>query len=112
MLNLFSNCIKYNKPGGAIYTRMRELEHTDDTVTYEFFIRDTGVGMTQDFIDNHLFEAFTQGDNAARSQYGGTGLGMSIVAQLVKKDERHDSSGKHGGRGQQLYRGAAVCHRP
>lgn len=85
LLNLFSNCIKYNKPGGAIYTRMRELEHTDDTVTYEFFIRDTGVGMTQDFIDNHLFEAFTQGDNAARSQYGGTGLGMSIVAQLVKK---------------------------
>ncbi len=85
LLNLFSNCIKYNKPRGAIYTRMRELEHTDDTVTYEFFIRDTGVGMTQDFIDNHLFEAFTQGDNAARSQYGGTGLGMSIVAQLVKK---------------------------
>ena len=85
LLNLFSNCIKYNKPGGAIYTRMRELERTDDTVTYEFFIRDTGVGMTQDFIDNHLFEAFTQGDNAARSQYGGTGLGMSIVAQLVKK---------------------------
>ena len=85
LLNLFSNCIKYNKPGGAICTRMRELEHTDDTVTYEFFIRDTGVGMTQDFIDNHLFEAFTQGDNAARSQYGGTGLGMSIVAQLVKK---------------------------
>ncbi len=34
---------------------------------------------------NNLFEAFTQGDNAARSQYGGTGLGMSIVAQLVKK---------------------------
>ena len=85
LLNLFSNCIKYNKPGGAIYTRMRELEHTDDTVTYEFFIRDTGVGMTQDFIDNHLFEAFTQGDNAARSQYGGTGLGMSIVKSLIDK---------------------------
>ena len=85
LLNLFSNCIKYNKPGGSIYTRMRELERTDDTVTYEFFIRDTGIGMTQDFIDNHLFEAFTQGDNAARSQYGGTGLGMSIVAQIIKK---------------------------
>ena len=41
--------------------------------------------MTQDFIDNHLFEAFSQEDNAARSQYGGTGLGMSIVSQLVQK---------------------------
>ena len=85
LLNLFSNCVKYNKPGGAIYTRLRELERTDDTVTYEFYIRDTGVGMTQDFIDNHLFEAFTQGENVARSQYGGTGLGMSIVAQLIRK---------------------------
>ena len=48
-------------------------------------IWDTGIGMTQDFIDNHLFEAFSQEDNAARSQYGGTGLGMSIVNQLVQK---------------------------
>ena len=85
LLNLFSNCAKYNKPGGAIYTRLRELQRTDDTVTYEFFIRDTGIGMTQEFIDNHLFEAFVQGENAARSQYGGTGLGMSIVAQLIRK---------------------------
>lgn len=85
LLNLFSNCAKYNKPGGAIYTRLRELQRTDDTVTYEFFIRDTGIGMTQEFIDNHLFEAFVQGENAARSQYGGTGLGMSIVAQLIHK---------------------------
>lgn len=85
LLNLFSNSVKYNKPGGTIYTRLRELERTDDTVTYEFYIRDTGVGMTQDFIDNHLFEAFAQGENAGRSQYGGTGLGMSIVAQLVQK---------------------------
>ena len=85
LVNLYSNAIKYNKPGGAIYARMRELEHTDDTVTYAFTIRDTGIGMTQDFIDNHLFEAFSQEDNAARSQYGGTGLGMSIVSQLVQK---------------------------
>ena len=85
LLNLFSNCAKYKKPGGAIYTRLRELQRTDDTVTYEFFIRDTGIGMTQEFIDNHLFEAFVQGENAARSQYGGTGLGMSIVAQLIHK---------------------------
>ena len=85
LVNLFSNCIKYNKPGGAIYTRLREVERTADTATYEFRIRDTGIGMTQEFIDHHLFEAFVQADNVSRSRYGGTGLGMSIVAQLVKK---------------------------
>ena len=62
-----------------------EVEPHRDTAVYAFTIRDTGIGMTQDFIDNHLFEAFSQEDNAARSQYGGTGLGMSIVSQLVQK---------------------------
>ena len=61
------------------------MNRTADTAVYAFTIRDTGIGMTQDFIDNHLFEAFSQEDNAARSQYGGTGLGMSIVSQLVQK---------------------------
>ena len=68
-----------------ITTRLREVGRTADTAVYAFTIRDTGIGMTQDFIDNHLFEAFSQEDNAARSQYGGTGLGMSIVSQLVQK---------------------------
>ncbi len=83
--NLFGNCMKYNKPGGSIYTRLRELSRTDSTVVYEFRIRDTGVGMTQEFIDHQLFQPFTQGENAARSKYGGTGLGMAIVHQLVHK---------------------------
>ena len=101
LVNLYSNAIKYNKPGGSITTRLREVSRTADTnalkytregsITVELAgervlaIRDTGIGMTQDFIDNHLFEAFSQEDNAARSQYGGTGLGMSIVSQRVQK---------------------------
>ena len=85
LVNLYSNAIKYNKPGGSITTRLREVSRTADTAVFAFTIRDTGIGMTQDFIDNHLFEAFSQEDNAARSQYGGTGLGMSIVSQLVQK---------------------------
>lgn len=85
LANLFSNCVKYNKPNGSIYTRLRELERTENTVTYEFQIRDTGIGMTQDFIDNQLLEPFAQAQNMARTQYGGTGLGMAIVAKLVEK---------------------------
>ena len=53
LANLFSNCVKYNKPGGSIHTRLRELNRTEDTVMYEFQIRDTGVGMTQEFIGQH-----------------------------------------------------------
>lgn len=85
LTNLFSNSIKYNKPGGAIYTSLREISRTADVATYEFKIRDTGIGMTQEFIEKELFTPFAQENNIARSKYGGTGLGMAIVGQLVKK---------------------------
>lgn len=85
LINLFSNSMKYNKPGGDIYTSMHILDRTDEVITCEFQIRDTGVGMTEEFVKNKLFEPFIQGADAARSSYAGTGLGMSIVSQLVKK---------------------------
>ena len=83
--NLFSNSIKYNKPGGTIYTSLHEVNRTEDVATYEFKIQDTGIGMSQEFIDKKLFNPFVQENNVARSKYGGTGLGMAIVGQLVKK---------------------------
>ena len=85
LINLFSNSIKYNKPNGSIYTSLMELNRTQSTITYEFKIRDTGIGMDQEFIENNLYEPFVQGGNAARSKYAGTGLGMSIVKGLIKK---------------------------
>lgn len=85
LTNLFSNCMKYNKPGGAIYTSLREVSRTEKWIVFEFKIRDTGVGMTKEFIENKLFEPFIQGENAARSKYDGTGLGMSIVNELIKQ---------------------------
>ncbi len=85
LMNLFSNSMKYNKPNGEIHMSMRTLEQTEDTITCEFRIRDTGVGMTEEFIQNDLFTPFVQADKSARSNYAGTGLGMPIVKQLVEK---------------------------
>ena len=85
LINLFTNCIKYNKPRGSIYTSLKIKERTSDKITCEFYIEDSGVGMSQDFIDNKLFEPFIQADASSRSSYIGTGLGMSIVKQLVEK---------------------------
>lgn len=78
-------CIKYNKPGGSIHTSLRVTERTDEQITCSFRIEGTGIGMTQDFWENKLFEAFVQADPSARSSYAGTGLGMSIVKQLIEK---------------------------
>ena len=85
LLNLFSNSVKYNKPFGSIETFVREIAANQDTVTYEFKIIDTGIGMSEAFVQNKLFEPFTQERSGARTKYQGTGLGMSIVKELVTK---------------------------
>ena len=83
MLNLFSNAIKYNKPGGRVDTYITELSCNGDTALFEFKIADTGIGMSEEFVSNRLFTPFTQEQNGARTRYQGTGLGMSIVKTLI-----------------------------
>lgn len=85
LVNLYSNCIKYNKASGSIHTSLRILEKSEKEITCEFSIADTGIGMSQDFIDHKLFEPFVQADPSARTSYNGTGLGMSIVSQLTSR---------------------------
>lgn len=85
MLNLYTNAIKYNKPGGLLYTNLEEYSRTDDILTLKLTVQDTGIGMTQDFIDTKLFSPFTQGENGARTTYNGIGLGMSIVKKIVEE---------------------------
>lgn len=85
LMNLFTNCMKYNKPNGSIDMTMRTIDRSEEYITCEFKIKDTGVGMSEEFIKNELFTPFVQADNSARSNYVGTGLGMPIVKQLVEK---------------------------
>ena len=83
MLNLYTNAIKYNKPGGLLYTNLEEYSRTEDTLTLKITVKDTGIGMTQEFIDTKLFTPFIQGENGARTKYRGNGLGMSIVKEII-----------------------------
>ena len=85
LVNLLTNAIKYNKPNGTIDTYVREIKSDDSKATFEFEIKDTGIGMSEDYIENHLFTPFSQAKQDARTRYEGTGLGMSIVKGLVDK---------------------------
>lgn len=85
LLNLFSNAAKYNKENGTIETYAEEIACDENTATFRFTIRDTGIGMSENFVNNELFEPFTQEKQGARTQYEGTGLGMSIVKELIEK---------------------------
>ena len=85
LVNLITNAIKYNKPNGTIDTYVRELSSDGKCATFEFEVKDTGIGMSEDYIENHLFTPFSQAKQDARTRYEGTGLGMSIVKGLVDK---------------------------
>ncbi len=84
LLNLMSNCIKYNKPGGEVFLSMEETDMENDFTNVKIVIRDTGIGMSAEFL-KHIFEAFTQEEQSARTTFQGTGLGMAIVRKLVDK---------------------------
>ncbi len=83
-LNIYGNCIKYNRPGGSITTVVDSLGEKDGVCTYRWTITDTGVGMSEEFL-RHIFEPFTQERQDARSVYQGTGLGMTIVKELLDR---------------------------
>lgn len=83
-LNIYGNCIKYNRIGGRVKTKIECLEADAKTVRYRWTISDTGIGMSDAFLA-HIFEPFTQEHSDARSMYNGTGLGMTIVKSLLDK---------------------------
>ncbi len=84
LINIISNAIKYNKEHGKVYISLKEVSSNDGIAVIEFICRDTGIGMSEEF-QKHLFEPFTQENHSARSNYSGTGLGMSIVKSIVDK---------------------------
>ena len=83
-LNIYGNCIKYNREGGSVTTQVQCLGAAHGRVTYRWTISDTGVGMSQEFL-KRIFEPFAQERADARSVYQGTGLGMTIARGLVEK---------------------------
>lgn len=84
LLNIYGNCIRYNHLGGSISTSIKSWIEDGNKVVYQWDIRDTGIGMSQEFIQ-HIFEPFSQEKKGARTTYQGTGLGMSIVKKLLEQ---------------------------
>ena len=80
MFNLVENGIKYNRPGGKVHVT---VEHTAEDVV--FSVQDTGVGIPDD-AKEHIFERFYRVDKARSRQAGGSGLGLSIVHDLVSRN--------------------------
>jgi PAS domain S-box-containing protein len=76
--NLLSNAIKFTPKGGRVEIRLQQV---DDQA--HIIVSDTGIGINPDFLP-HIFESFRQEDVSITRKYGGLGLGLAIVRQLVE----------------------------
>lgn len=78
MWNLLSNAIKFTPKQGKVQVLLAQVNsHIEISVT------DTGIGLKPEFLE-HVFERFRQADGSTTREYGGLGLGLSIVKHLVE----------------------------
>ena len=83
-MNIFSNAVKYSPNGASVhYSGHRLPESEPGWLRLESVIRDTGIGMSPEFLAQ-IFEPFTRENTATVSGIQGTGLGMAITKQLVE----------------------------
>ena len=85
LLNILENAVKYTRPGGKICFQIQELKGQEpEFAKYEFRVKDTGIGMSEEFIA-HIFEPFSREQTSTVSGIEGTGLGMAIVKKIVDR---------------------------
>jgi signal transduction histidine kinase/DNA-binding response OmpR family regulator/HPt (histidine-containing phosphotransfer) domain-containing protein len=81
LVNLGNNSIKFTEQGEIVLTT-KIIEKSEDEITLQFSMRDTGIGMSEQQ-QARLFQAFSQADSSTTRKYGGTGLGLTISKRLV-----------------------------
>jgi len=82
ILNLVSNAIKYTPEGGTVMVGLKQLPTTVPPCLYSLVVEDTGIGMSEEFLQ-HLYEPFAQEKRSEAYTVNGTGLGLSIVKRYV-----------------------------
>jgi signal transduction histidine kinase/HD-GYP domain-containing protein (c-di-GMP phosphodiesterase class II) len=81
LLNLVNNAVKFTPEGGSVNVGV-----SDGDSSIEIVVQDNGIGIPQSEIDR-IFDGFYQVDSSATRRYGGVGLGLAIVNNIV---EWHD----------------------
>jgi signal transduction histidine kinase/ActR/RegA family two-component response regulator len=87
LFNLVSNAIKFTKSGN-IWVRASFYENGEDSITVNFVVKDTGIGIEESDLES-IFEPFTQESITTTRQYGGMGMGLAIVKRLLELQGVH-----------------------
>ena len=83
LMNLASNAIKYNHFHGTVNVHCEELSDDGNMAVFQFVCSDTGLGMSEEF-QKHAFDVFAQEGKQSTTTFSGSGLGLSIVKDIVE----------------------------
>ena len=83
LINILSNAVKFTPSPGHVTLTVEKTADFEQHSTLKFVVKDTGIGMDEEFIPK-IFDVFSQEYSNATSSYGGTGLGMPITKSLVE----------------------------
>lgn len=83
LVNILDNASKYTAEGGKISLSLMDMKKADTQAgAYRFIIEDNGIGMEPEYLE-HIFEPFSRADDSRISKITGTGLGMTIVKNII-----------------------------
>lgn len=82
LLNLLSNSLKFTPAGGSVSLIIQQIHKKNGRVRLRFTVRDTGIGMSREFMER-LFLPFEQEHGSGSLSNAGTGLGMPITKNLI-----------------------------
>lgn len=83
LVNILDNASKYTPDLGRITVSVEELKKEEASIgTYRITIEDNGIGMTEEYLE-HLFEPFSRAQDPRLGKVTGTGLGMTVVRNIV-----------------------------
>lgn len=83
LMNLLSNALKFTPKGGHVSLSVKETGHINGYAHLQFIVRDNGSGMSEKF-KQVLYKPFEQENVTIARNRAGSGLGLSIVYNLVK----------------------------
>ena len=101
LVNLTGNALKFTEDG-EVTISVKKVTETADNYSLKFSIKDTGIGIPEDKLKT-IFERFTQAEESTTRKFGGTGLGLNIVKQLVNLQNSEIHVKSKEGRGSEFY---------
>lgn len=101
LINLISNAIKFTERGSVRFSA-QVLSSKDDAYRLRFEVRDSGIGIPEDKLQN-IFDSFTQASSSTTRKYGGTGLGLTICKRIVELQDGKIGVESHENKGSMFF---------